>query len=117
MNEREYFKLKQQIQAEYAEKLRALDLIWKMSQQATHRNGGAVGIRRGQLLKSVRDVLALMPSEFSVGDIANLLRERNPDLQPKRSSLSTLLKRLAKAGELGVVQVGRGKRGTTYRRA
>ena len=67
MNEREYNRLKSEIQAEYRRKLDALELVWKMSNasrngtQSTQAPNALVG--KGQLLKAVRNALADMQGD------------------------------------------------------
>lgn len=118
MNEREYNRMKSEIEAEYRRKLDALDLVWKMSN--ANRNGTQVAnplIGKGQLLKAVRQALPSIRGDFTLHDIENRIRVDNPTLAAtlKRPSLSSALKRLVKDGVIALVSVGAGKRPSKYR--
>jgi hypothetical protein len=121
MNEREYNRLKSEIEAEYRRKLDALELVWKMSNssrngtQAIQAVNGVVG--KGRLLKAVRHSLTELRGDFTLHEVENQIRLVNPTLAAtiKRPSLSSALKRLAKEGVIIVVSVGAGKKPSKYR--
>jgi len=120
MKEKEYIRLRREIEADYHKKLDALDLIWKMSNKAaapsaqfTLRPGSIVG--RGSLLSAVRNILTHVQGDFTAKRIAGMVREGNPELHVKTASVSSVLKRLAGNLEIDVIEVGKGKRASTYR--
>jgi len=133
MNEREYERLKKIIQDDYRKKLEALDIVWRVAvgssppgeKLTTAPNGGSAAgdsdepaESRGVIMAAVEDAIYQIEGAFTVKSVAPLVMEILPGTQsPERSSISHALKRLADDGRLEVVQLGRGKRPTTYRRA
>lgn len=121
MNEREYNRLRSEIEGEYRRKLDALDLVWKMANssrsgtQAAQAVNGVVG--KGKLLRAVRHALTDLHGDFTLRDVESQIRTVNPTLAAtiKRPSLSSALKRLAKEGAIVLVSVGTGKKPSTYR--
>lgn len=119
MKEREYRKLRNEIEAEYHKKIEALDLVWKMSCGETAANGAAGQVfGKGTLLKAVRQALEGLRGDFVLKDVVERIRVNNSSFAAtlKRASLSSTLKRLAKSHEIEVVEPGKGKRASTYRK-
>jgi hypothetical protein len=118
MHEREYKRLKRQIQAEYDEKLKALDMVWKMSGGIAPNSSKSVRGGKGALLEAVRLALPRLSGEFSVKDVEKQIQSDNPTLTVKRASLSSTINRLALDKD-GIVLVlkGKGKRPTIYKRS
>lgn len=117
MNDREYQRLKRQIEAEYHQKLDALEMVFRMSTNA-RRNGVEArisGPRRGVLLSVVRGVLPDIRGEFTQHSVIEKLHENNPEIEIKRASMSATLRKLADDGEIELLQLGSGKRPSRYR--
>lgn len=123
MTEKEYSKLKERIEREYKDKLRALDLVWELSRNTSSNgkienrskketNGG-----RGQLLIAIREGLAEIHGQFSVHHIEEIIRKRRPELAVQRSSISGALKRFVDNKEIEIVEAGSGKRPSVYQKA
>ena len=119
MNEREYNRLKSEIEADYRKKLDALDLVWKMSGGVSKNGsrGSNAIIPKGSLLKTVRDILPHLQGEFSLHDVEDRIRNVNPGLAAtlKRPSLSSALKRLESDHIISISTRGTGKRASKYR--
>ena len=117
MHEREYAKLRKQIEAEYRRKLDALDIVYELSggpANGVPSTGTAIG--KGVLAKAVRAAVDRQPDSFTVRDIENRIIEMRPELRKSinRTSISSALKRLAKDSHIVTRKVGRGKRATVY---
>ena len=120
MKEPEYLRLKKQIQADYQHKLQALETIWNLANRSEHgTRNGATTSRRGDLQRAVREATEALGGELTVLRVEGWLQATYPDLAKglSRSSISQALKRLTEAGELRLLQEGKGKRGATYQRA
>jgi len=117
MNEREYDRLKREIEADYRKKIDALELIWELS--GGQRKNGSVhqssGIR-GSLLKAIQTAVSETNGEFTVRKIEEMIKEKTPEIELKRPSISSSLQRLAEEGEIRVLESGSGKRPTVYAR-
>jgi len=119
MKEREYHKLRNEVEAEYRKKIEALDLVFKMSSNGVGGNGTTGQVfGKGTLLKAVRQALEGLRADFVLKDIVERIRVNNPSFAAtlKRASLSSTLKRLADSHEIEVVELGRGKRASKYRK-
>lgn len=119
MKEREYRKLRSEIEAEYHKKIEALDLVFKMSSNGVAGNGTSGQVfGKGTLLKAVRQALEGLRVDFTLKDVEERIRANNPSFAAtiKRASLSSTLKRLV-GQEIEVVELGKGKRASTYRKA
>lgn len=118
MHEREYNRLRREIEAEYRKKLDALEMVWGMS-NASRRSGNETNrtthARKGALLNIVRSVLPEMQGEFSQRDVLDKVREKNAELDVKRASLSSTLRRLADDKEIDLLELGAGKRPSRYK--
>lgn len=116
MKEREYRRLRSEIEADYRRKLEALELIYAIS------NSGAPQAEKppeskGALAEAVAKAASQMNGNFNVRNIENAIKVFNPVLAAnvKRASISNTLKRM-EATDLEVVERGSGKRATTYRK-
>jgi hypothetical protein len=117
MNEREYKRLRQQIQDDCKRKLEALDLVWQMAGPGSRGDEASEApIRRGAIDGLVRQVVPLMKDAFTPRHVMERINEL-PDVPAgiNRSSVSSALKRLADEGQIDVVETGRGKRASRYR--
>src|SRR5215468_1558992 len=114
MREREYLRLKRQVEAEYRQKMDALDLVWKMSGKVV---GRPQRIRRVALQQLVRAFLVeARENEFSLDEVLNYVRQQTPAVVVNRASLSGVLQRLVLNGELELVSRGKGSKPSQYRR-
>jgi hypothetical protein len=117
VNDREYRRLRQQIEDEYRRKLDALEIVRNLSAGNTISgvSSGEQPIRRGAIDALVRDVVPQISGVFSLNDVMNRIEEaQDAPTGIDRSSVSSALKRLT--GELlVVVEVGKGKRASRYR--
>jgi hypothetical protein len=113
MNDREYDRLKKQIEEEYRTNLDALERIWKMSkkQSGTSPSNG----KRGSLLIAARQAATEKHGTFNLRDIEESIKRHHPDLTVRRPSLSSTLLRLVEDGDLEVVEKGIGRKGSIYR--
>ena len=119
MNQREYNRMKAEIEADYRHKMEALELVWNMAGGAS-RNGAEAAsttLGKGTLLKAVRHTLADLSGDFTLHDVMKKISLNNPSLAAKlkQPSLSSALKRLAEDGIITLVSRGRGKRASIYR--
>jgi len=114
MREREYLRLKRQIEAEYRQKLEALELVWKMSGKVV---GRPERIARVALQQFVRAFLAeAHDDEFTVDAVFRYVRQQTPGVVLNRASLSGILQRFVRNGELELVSRGKGSKPSRYRR-
>ena len=115
MTEREYNKLKQQLQDDYDKKLQAIETVWLMSNSQAG-NGTGKRVTKGELVRAVESVLENLPQQFTIADLERHLRDTNPALAEatQRSSMSGCLRRLAEDEKIVVREVGKGKRPTLY---
>ena len=114
MREREYLRLKRQIEAEYRQKLEALELVWKMSGKVA---GRPERIARVALQQFVRAFSAeAYDDEFTVDDVFRYVRQQTPGVVLNRASLSGILQRFVRNGELELVSRGKGSKPSRYRR-
>jgi len=114
MREREYLRLKRQIEAEYRQKLEALELVWKMSGKVA---GRPERIARVALQQFVRAFVAeAHDAEFTVDDVFRYVRQQTPGVTLNRASLSGILQRFVRNGELELVSRGKGSKPSRYRR-
>jgi|SRR6267142_1693121 len=112
MKERDYLRLKRQIEADCRQKLDALELVWQMA-----RSGRPAKPPRTAVQQLVRAFLNdWSGSEFSLDEVFKYIRQTAPNLVVNRTSLSGALRRLAINGELEVVFQGKGNKPSRYRR-
>lgn len=123
MTEREYQKLKNRIEQECKEKLRALDVVWQLARNASS-NGQPEGQQKreitagkGKLLNAIRQALTDIHGRFSIHEVEKGVQGNSPDLIVQRSSISGALKRLAESKEIEIVEAGSGKRPSVYQKA
>ena len=114
MREREYLRLKRQIEAEYRQKLEALELVWKMSGKVA---GRPERIARVALQQFLRAFLAeAHEDEFTVDEVFRYVHQQTPGVVLNRASLSGILQRFVRNGELELVSRGKGSKPSRYRR-
>lgn len=121
MNEREYNRLKQQLEAEYKRKLEALETVWQFARESTRETAPAKrdsAGRAGTLMGAIRSVLPYVEGEFDINTIIKLVEERNKDIRKpiNPTSVSGSLRKLEKANAIMLTEVGAGKRPNRYRK-
>jgi hypothetical protein len=117
MNERDYRRLRAQVEREYQQKLDALELVWNMAQGQKEPATRIRSASKGSLLAGIRDAVAAADNSFTLRDIERWLHNNRPELiATKRASISSTLKRLV-GDKVEVVELGSGKRATVYRRS
>ena len=125
MNERQYFQAREREVRRHKRRLRSLATAWVMlhgnrpPKHPTHKRREASGDSRPPLLtKALVDILSMMTGEFNTLDIDKVLRAEHPEIAVSRSSVSHTLKRLASVPSpiIAIVEIGKGKRPTTYRK-
>lgn len=120
MNEREYIRLRKKAQEEYDEKIKALDLVWKMAGGGAARNGAKPRTSSSNGLREAIIEIAGeggLPETFNQNHVMGALENAKPDLavRTRRTYLSTTLKKLSDEEFLQLVEVGRGKRPSSYK--
>lgn len=129
MNQREYLRLKEQIEKRYRDDLAALNRIWELSrrsdsesnQRQSHvapREEAAPAQDITSPVRLVREALPPPGKQFTVKTIEEAIREAHPDLNGTltQAVLSSTLRRMAdgEGAEIRVHQMGRGRRPTVY---
>jgi len=126
MNEREYLRLKADAETEYRRKLEAIETVWRMSggeyskgwKPTPSLNGD--GLAKGTLQEAARAAIRLLSGDFTLRDVFTAIAKNDPilagKLEDKMPSLSGALKRMADEKELVLVEAGKGKRPSKYRR-
>ena len=115
MQEREYCRLKRQIQDDYTKKLEALDLVWSLSTGGQEPPAlSPKDIQRaanGDGQSTISQALAYMPEEFTTKDVCDWLATNASNVD--RTTVSHSLKRMK---GLELIEIGRGKRSSRYRK-
>lgn len=114
MHQREYLRIKKQIEAEYLEKLRALDLVWALAgKDGIEKKNGQ--FRDSTLANAVRLTVERMDKSFTLRDVVGVCQaEVGNGPVVRLASISGILKRMADRGAIKVVELGSGRRPTTY---
>jgi hypothetical protein len=126
MNLREYQRLKAEAEAEYRRKLEAIETVWRLSggpALIAAKNGSKSDenvLTKGALQEAARHAYKLLSGEFTHRDVFNKITATDPAfaalIKDKMPSLSGALKRMADDKELLLIEAGRGKRPSKYRR-
>ena len=107
-------------QHEYQSSIESIEHVWKLSAELPPESleSRAEPRRHGEFMELVRRATEAMPGPFTIHQIANHLMIHEIALGPDLSTnaVSMALKRLHGQGELEVLELGAGKRATTYRR-
>ncbi len=118
MNEREYNRLKQQIEADYKRKLEALELVWQMARETDNAvENREKTAKAGTLMGAIRSVLPIVNGEFDINTIISLVEETHPNIKKpiNPTSVSGSLKKLERSGRIVLTEAGAGKRPNMYR--
>jgi DNA-binding transcriptional ArsR family regulator len=118
MNEREFLRLRRQLDEDYNRKVQALELVWEMAcgpePPPAHDTPDKVG--KVAYSAEILAILSKISSVFTVKDVEEAIKRDRPDIKMDRSTISHTLKRAARDDQLAVVETGKGKRPTKYRR-
>lgn len=107
-------RLKREIEAEYRQKLEALELVWRMAGKS---GGRPQRLPRTAVQELVRAFLEqCREDDFSLDEVFKYVRQDAPNAVVNRSSLSRVLQRLVINGELEMVSRGKGNKPSRYRR-
>ena len=120
MNEREYDRLRKKAQDEYNEKIKALELVWKMAGGGASRNGAKPRASSSNgLRQAIVEVIGEggLPETFNQNHVLSALEKIKPDVaaRVRRPHLSITLRKLSDEEFLELVEVGKGKRPTSYK--
>jgi hypothetical protein len=105
ISRKEYLCRRQAIRMRYREELAVLEQQWRYSRQ------GRTVRKSGEVLEAVRGVICFLPDGFTYTEVRRMLREVRPGLANRigRTSISSALARLAKRGEIEVIERGTGR--------
>jgi hypothetical protein len=113
MREKDYLRLKQQIENEYRQRMEALELVWKMAAKTQRPER----LPRAAVQQFVRSFLDQWNGDqFSLDEVFNYVRQTAPNVVVNRGSLSRVLQRMVSGGELELMSRGTGNRPSRYRR-
>jgi len=113
VNEKQYLRLRRQIEDDYKKKLDALETVWRMVSDPAAEP--ATSHPRQNLMPLVRDAVATVDGPFTQTDLQEQLAAKNPSASIRRSSLASALRRLVDEGVLEIVERGVGKKPSIYR--
>jgi hypothetical protein len=116
MRDAEYHRLKKRIQQEYDEKIKALDMVFRISGGGSPAREANTRSSKGAVGQAVRAAIQKMSGNFVVRDIENQLKSDDPTSKIKRASISSTLKRLADDDEIKLVEEGKGNKGSIFHR-
>jgi len=116
MDEREYRKIKEDLQADYKRKLEALELLWSgLRDKPTDKPE----LRPAQSMTDiVRQALPNLGEQFSIFEVRKEIERMFPALKGayRTTSLSSTLTRMHQRHEIEVIREGKGTAPTIYRR-
>jgi CRP-like cAMP-binding protein len=128
LNQRDYERLRKQIEDRYRRDIEALERVWEMAAAGSNgqkepTNGrapsGTQNHRIEGLTDAIRKVLITIDGTFTLRDIMARLSATDSiigeSIKDKPASVSSALKRLESEGEISVVRKGTGKRPSEYR--
>jgi len=122
MNEREYERLRRQIEDEYQHKATALATVWGLANPGEPLpkwppvkadETPESRTPRGQASAAIVSAVGRLGPEFTSSDVAKLLEESAPSTP--RSTISHTLKRMVEDGRLVCLEAGEGKRPGRFR--
>lgn len=121
MDEQEYGKIKEDLEADYKRKLEALELLWSALRDKAPEavpKAETKALPSQSLTAIIRQALPNLKEEFSIWEIKQEIEKMYPALkgQYKKNSLSGTLTRMKDRGEIIVVQAGEGTAPSIYRR-
>lgn len=121
MNEREYFRLKRQIEEDYKNKLSALETVWGLSndKKPTREPREAKEVPNGRSEKGKFDlavaefVSSTALERFTAKDVEEWISKEKSE-RANRTTISHKLRQLAERGELTLTVPGKGRRAAVY---
>jgi hypothetical protein len=114
MQEREYLRLRREIEERYREDLASLERIWELARGP--ENAGSDGIKRGDLQNAIIRALSQFTSDFTAEQMHAKIKITDPEIgeKAKASSVSSSLNRMD-GNEIEVVVRGVGRKPSVYR--
>ena len=114
MKEREYLRLKRQIEDDCLQKLDALELVWQMASDKGGKEPDS-GIKRGDLQSAILRAIATFSHDFTAEQVLAKIRVNDPEIgeKTKASSVSSALKRMT-GNEIETVIRGIGRKPSVY---
>jgi hypothetical protein len=117
MQEREYLRLKREIEERCRKDLESLERVWELSKatEGPHRETGD-GIKRGDLQNAIIRAIGQFASDFTAEQMHAKIKVTNPEIgeKAKPSSVSSALNRM-EGNEIEVVIRGVGRKPSVYR--
>lgn len=95
----------------------------KTTRRKTTATGGRKKTRkrskRGSLIEAMRDAVGQQRGKFTISDVKDTLAETKPGVLSGKSAavFSSTMKRLEELGEINIVERGRGRRASIYKKA
>jgi hypothetical protein len=117
MQEREYLRLKREIQERCRKDLESLERVWQLSMET----GGAKldssdGIKRGDLQNAIIRAIGQFTGNFTAEDMHQKIKETDPEIgaKAKPTSVSSALMRMD-GNEIEVIERGVGRKRSVYK--
>jgi hypothetical protein len=127
MREKDYNKLRREIQEKCRQDIEALDRVWAMisgtspglvSSDFAGNGAGSAAPRIEGLADAIREVLPAMPETFTIRDVIDAIGRGNPELgasvREKPTSVSSALKRFEREKKITLTRVGVDKKPSEY---
>ncbi len=113
MYEREYLRLKKEIEDRCRKDLEALERVWQLSKRDEPDNK----IKRGDLQNAIVRVVSELKQDFTAEQVLARLKTAAPEIgeKTKASTVSSALKRMHENGEIDAVIRGIGRKPSVYR--
>lgn len=122
VNEKEYFRLRRQLDEEHQAGVAALDRVWRLANSCQPPTGKRAPHKtdKGNVASEVRRVVAEIAQgvRFTVPDVISALIQSNPDKgePPQKSTVSHVLIRLREEEVIEQVEKGVGRNPTIYQK-
>jgi len=115
MQEREYLRLRREIEERHRRDLESLERVWELSGGPTKREA-TDGIKRGDLQSAIIRALSQFTSDFTAEQMHAKIKVTDPEIgeKAKPSSVSSALNRM-EGNELEIVIRGVGRKPSWYR--
>jgi len=117
MQEREYLRLKREIEERCRKDLESLERVWELSKTAGggNRETGD-GIKRGDLQTAIIRAIGQFTTDFTAEQMHAKIKVTNPEIgeKAKSSSVSSALNRM-EGNEIEIVIRGVGRKPSVYR--
>ncbi len=115
MQEREYLRMKREIEERCRQDLAALERIWELS-GGPKQGGSSDGIKRGDLQNAIIRALGNFTTDFTAEQMHARIRVTDPEIgeKAKPSSVSSSLNRMD-GSEIEIIERGVGRKPSVYR--